>query len=151
MPSRMPSGSSSMRNWALAGALYLTAALILRASLSMVGPLPLPVAHDHAIYHPDEVDPVQPHRVSAYCQCPICCGQWADGYTASGTLATEGRTAAADTFLWPMGTCLSIPGVGPRTVEDTGSAIKWRAIDVFMDDHERARRFGVRFVDVEEC
>ena len=115
---------------------------------------PLPCINDHRhgeVWLPAEVQPVEPHRITAYCACPVCCGQWADGYTASGTLALQGRTAAADTSVWGMGTCLAIPGVGERVVEDTGSAIKWRAIDVFFDNHDEARRFGVRFVNVGEC
>ena len=121
-------------------------------SLYDMGPLPHMNGHRHGeVFKPGEVSAEVPHQITAYCTCPICCGAWSDGYTASGTLATEGRTAAADTILWPMGTCIAIPGVGERIVEDTGSAIKWRAIDVFIDNHEEARRFGVRFVNVEEC
>ncbi len=95
--------------------------------------------------------PSVPYIVTAYCTCPICCGQWADGRTASGTWATEGRTVAADPVVFSMGTCVTVPGVGERTVEDTGSVIKWRAIDVFMASHEAARQFGVRFLNVKEC
>jgi 3D (Asp-Asp-Asp) domain-containing protein len=141
-----------MRSYALAGALYLTAALILRASLNLESPLPEAVEHDHAVFHAQDAPKAKPlHRITAYCTCPICCGQWSDGYTASGKLAHEGRTIAADTGVWPMGTCLTIPGVGQRIVEDTGSAIVGRAIDVFINDHDRARTFGVRVLPVGEC
>ena len=115
----------------------------------------LPHVHDHrvgALYEAPRAPKSRvPYIVTAYCTCPICCGQWADGRTATGTWATEGRTVAADPLVFRMGTCVSVPGVGRRTVEDTGSAIKWRAIDVFIDNHERARRFGVRFLNVKEC
>jgi 3D (Asp-Asp-Asp) domain-containing protein len=147
----MPSGVSSMRSWALAGALYLTAAIILRQAVMIEVPLPLPVEHDHDVFHAVEPEAKPLHRITSYCACPICCGDWSDGYTASGKLAYEGRTIAADVGLWPMGTCLAIPGVGQRIVEDTGSAIVGRAIDVFIDDHARARTFGVRYLPVGEC
>jgi len=141
-----------MRNYALAGALYLTAALILRASLNLESPLPEAVEHDYAVFHAQDAPKAKPlHRISFYCQCEKCCGKWSDGFTASGSVATEGRTIAADTRLWPMGTCLKIPGIGRRIVEDTGSAIVGRAIDVFIDDHDRARTFGVRVLPVGEC
>ena len=32
-------------------------------------------------------------RITHYCACSICCGQYADGITAKGTVATEGRTS----------------------------------------------------------
>jgi 3D (Asp-Asp-Asp) domain-containing protein len=148
----MPFGASSMRSYTLAVGLYLVAALILRAGVMLPVPLPNPNDHRHGeVFVPGEVEAIQPYHVTAYCPCPTCCGQWADGVTASGSLARQGRTVAADTGLWGMGTCLAIPGVGTRVVEDTGSAIKWRAIDVYMNSHEAAKRFGVRFVNVEEC
>jgi len=50
-----------------------------------------------------------------------------------------------------MGECVSLPGIGERIVEDTGSAIVLRALDLFIDDHERARRFGVRWLEIGEC
>ena len=117
-------------------------------------PEPIPPLTDHrhgTIWQPHVDVPVLPYQVTAYCSCPICCGQWADGRTASGTWAREGRTIAADPTLFSMGTCLSLPGIGKRIVEDTGSAILWRSLDVFINNHARARRFGVLFLDIEEC
>jgi cell wall-associated NlpC family hydrolase len=33
-------------------------------------------------------------RLTAYCNCPICCGSWSGGPTASGVMPTAGRTIA---------------------------------------------------------
>jgi 3D (Asp-Asp-Asp) domain-containing protein len=125
------------------------------ATIWMPYPPPiLPHVHDYrsmSLTEPHLEEPMVPFIVTAYCTCPICTGQWSDGRTATGTWATEGRTVAADPTVFGMGTCVSVPGIGIRTVEDTGSAIKWRAIDVFIDSHERARRFGVRFLNVKQC
>ncbi len=126
------------------------------AAIWMPYPPPiLPHVHDYragALYEPLTAPKAHvPYIVTAYCTCPICCGQWADGRTATGTWATEGRTIAADPLVFSMGTCVTVLGVGNRIVEDTGSAIKWRAIDVFMKSHEAARQFGVRFLKVKEC
>lgn len=33
-------------------------------------------------------------RLTAYCSCSICCGRWANGYTASGVKPVAGRTIA---------------------------------------------------------
>lgn len=83
---------------------------------------------------------------TAYCSCEICCGEYASGYTASGTLATEGRTVACNSL--PFGTQLMIDGV-IYTVEDTGYSPYGEAwLDIFFDSHESALAFGLREVEV---
>lgn len=88
------------------------------------------------------------YTLTAYCACSKCCGVWANGYTATGTWATEGRTIAVDpdvipygsrvTLIWPDGTQHSY------IAEDCGSGIQGNRIDVFFADHETARYFGVQ-------
>ncbi len=83
---------------------------------------------------------------TAYCSCPICCGDYSTGYTASGTLATEGRTIACNSL--PMGTQVLIDG-NTYTVEDTGYSPYGDAwIDIFFESHDSALAYGVRPVDV---
>lgn len=86
-------------------------------------------------------------KVTYYCPCAKCCGK-TDGITASGTLAQEGITVAADWTVIEPGTKLYIDGVGQRVVEDKGGAIKGNRIDVFMDSHERALQAGVHEAQV---
>lgn len=81
---------------------------------------------------------------TGYCPCSICCGQWASGYTASGTLATEGRTVACGSL--PMGTTIYIEGWGYRVVEDLGVEGEW--VDIFYSSHEAASAHGLQYVDV---
>jgi 3D (Asp-Asp-Asp) domain-containing protein len=82
-------------------------------------------------------------HATAYCTCPICCGKWSGlNRTASGTRPFEGVTIAADKNIFPFQTCLDIPNIGERIVEDTGSAIKLFRIDVFFEDHQNAVVFG---------
>lgn len=89
-------------------------------------------------------------EVTAYCACERCCGKAPGskyyGITASGTLATEGRTVAADWSRYPAGTKLRIEGFGDRVfvVEDRGGGIKGSRIDIFFDSHTEALRFGRR-------
>lgn len=90
-------------------------------------------------------------RVSAYCPCEVCCGRWADGVTASGHKAAEGISVAADPRLFEMGQCLWLRGVGKRTVQDTGSAIVGRRLDLYFDSHDRALEFGVQWLQVRPC
>lgn len=64
------------------------------------------------------------------------------GITASGTTVKEGQTIAADWDILSPGTKVFIEGIGIRTVEDTGGAIKGNAIDVYVKDVEVARQLG---------
>jgi len=94
-------------------------------------------------------------KVTAYCPCRKCCGKHADGITANGKNARETVGVAADQKLLPYGTKLEIPGIGTRVVDDTGGAMRQAGkngvyrIDVRMKSHEAARRFGVKWLDVQ--
>ena len=87
-------------------------------------------------------------RVTAYCPCKACCGRNARGITASGTTAAVG-TIAADWSVVPKGSRVDVPGYGRGVVCDTGSGIKGRRLDVFMDRHSDAQRWGVKYLTVE--
>ncbi len=87
--------------------------------------------------------------ITYYCPESCCCGEYADGITASGTQATAGRTIAADPDVLPMGSVVIIDG-HTYTVEDVGGAIEGNRIDIFMDSHEEALQAGVRTVEVFE-
>ncbi len=80
---------------------------------------------------------------TAYCACSICCGEWANGYTASGTLATGNHTVACTSL--PFGTQVMIDGV-IYTVEDTGVTGEW--IDIYFDTHEEALNYGMHTKDI---
>ena len=58
-------------------------------------------------------------KLTGYCSCSICTGQWSGGSTASGTTPTAGRTIAMGGV--PFGTKLMINGQ-IYTVEDRGTA-----------------------------
>lgn len=96
--------------------------------------------------------------LTAYCPGRCCCGKWASGYTATGTLATEGRTIAVDPKVIPYGTrVLLIWPDGTQhsyIAEDCGGGVNGNHIDLFFDDHQAARIFGVQsamvYMEVEE-
>ena len=103
------------------------------------------IAENEPTTQPEEwIDAV----ATAYCPCEICCGKWAlnrpDGivYTASGAIAEEDVTIAADWSVYSPGTILYIEGIGERTVQDRGGAISGQKIDVFFNNHEDALHFG---------
>ncbi|MBQ9980812.1 MAG: 3D domain-containing protein [Oscillospiraceae bacterium] len=76
-------------------------------------------------------------KLTGYCPCPACCGIYsnmANPVTASGTVAQQGRTIAMSGE-YEFGTVVYIDGLGLRTVEDRGGAIKGNKIDVYMDSH----------------
>lgn len=82
-------------------------------------------------------------KLTAYCNCSICCGKWSGGGTASGTTPTPGRTIAMAGV--PFGTKLSINGQ-IYTVEDRGTA--YGHVDIFMGSHSQALSFGMKYADV---
>ena len=90
---------------------------------------------------------VQIYKVTAYCPCSKCCGKYANGITARGTIATAGKTIATDKR-FSFGTKLKINGK-VYTVEDRGGAIKGNRIDVYMNTHAEALAWGVRYLPVE--
>ena len=81
--------------------------------------------------------------VTAYCPCEKCCGAYANGYTATGAIATQGVTIAADPDVFPMGTEIELDG-HTYTVQDTGGAIAGYRLDLYFDSHEDALQWGVR-------
>ncbi len=87
-------------------------------------------------------------KATGYCACSICCGEYASGYTADGSLATAGHTIAAPST-YSFGTQLYLPYFDRVfEVEDRGGAIQGNRIDVYFDTHEEALRFGVRTFEV---
>ena len=86
------------------------------------------------------------YKVTAYCACMQCCGK-TNGITASGAKATANHTIAAPrTFAF--GTKVVINGT-TYVVEDRGGAIPGNRIDIYMNSHAEALRWGVRYVEVE--
>jgi len=84
--------------------------------------------------------------ITAYCACMQCCGK-TNGITASGAQATANHTIAAPgTFAF--GTKLLINGT-VYTVEDRGGAIQGNRLDIYMDSHSEALKWGRRTVEVE--
>ena len=97
----------------------------------------------------EEAEPVREEKfiimeLTAYCSCPICCGDNADGVTATGTIPQQGRTVAADFNQFPPGTKLKI-GEHIYVVEDTfGSVNRFGRLDVYFESHQEALEFGRR-------
>lgn len=95
------------------------------------------------------------YKLTSYCACEKCCGYWAtirplddNGdpivYTASGAIARQGVTVAADTSILPFGTVILIGGE-EFTVQDVGGGVDGKHIDIYFDNHQAAREFGVRY------
>lgn len=96
------------------------------------------------------------HRITAYCGCKKCCGEWAknrpDGivYGAGGDEFKEGVSVAASL---PLGTEILIAGLGEFVVQDRIAS--WvtekydgKVIDIYFDNHEKAQNFGVQQKEV---
>jgi 3D (Asp-Asp-Asp) domain-containing protein len=91
-------------------------------------------------------------RVTAYCPCPKCCGEFSDGVTACGHQIDQGDRFAAADKKFPFHTEIIIPGYNnSQTVKvlDRGGAIQGSRLDVFFNTHEEALAWGVQYLDVK--
>lgn len=96
------------------------------------------------------------YRITAYCSCEICCGEWAKNrpngivYGAAGVELEQGVSCASPL---PFGTMVEIEGLGTYVVHDRmaqwvvdqyGEAL----IDLYFSDHEAAKAFGLQYLNV---
>ena len=101
---------------------------------------------------PPEVWETVRMRVTAYCPCPICCGEYSDGITACGHKIKPGDTFVAADKRYSFYTKMLIPGYSnsqPVKVLDRGGAIKGNRLDVFYATHKEALQWGVQYLDVK--
>jgi 3D (Asp-Asp-Asp) domain-containing protein len=89
---------------------------------------------------PDEPVSLGTFTVTHYCSCAICCGK-SDGITATGTIATEGRTVAVDPDVIPLGSEILIDGQA-YIAEDIGGAVKGNKVDIYVSSHQEAIQRG---------
>ncbi|MHC4558520.1 MAG: 3D domain-containing protein [Planctomycetota bacterium] len=90
-------------------------------------------------------------RVTAYCPCPKCCGQYSDGVTASGHKIQPGDTFVAADKRFSFGTEMVIAGYNNGQlvkVLDRGGAIRGNRLDLFFGTHQEALEWGVKHLDV---
>jgi 3D (Asp-Asp-Asp) domain-containing protein len=91
-------------------------------------------------------------RVTAYCPCEYCCGEWADGVTANGHEIEPGDCFVAADRRFPFDTEMLIEGYNSSKIVkvfDRGGAIKGNKLDVFFHTHQEALEWGVRYIDVK--
>lgn len=99
---------------------------------------------------PEVVVPAGPHKgqslgfftTTGYCGCSICSGGF--GLTYAGTVPAAHHTVAADLSLFPLGTRLMINDE-IYTVEDMGSGVNGRIIDIYYDSHAAAVGHGTKY------
>lgn len=103
-----------------------------------------------AVTEIEEVDsPYQPPfqiRCTAYCPCRECCGH-EHGITRSGRKAVEGLTVASNQYYGKTVIIYdeNMDYIGIFEVMDTGTD----HLDIFMEDHERAKEFGVHYFFIQ--
>lgn len=96
------------------------------------------------------------YRITAYCACEKCCGEWAKKrpngvvYGAAGIELKAGVSCASPL---PFGTVVEVEGLGEYIVHDRTAA--WvaekydnKVIDIYFDNHEAALRFGLQNLNV---
>lgn len=82
-------------------------------------------------------------RITFYCSCSACCGQYAGGPTASGAMPTAGWTVANGSL--PFGAQVVIDG-HTYCVEDRG--VSGDQFDIYVDSHDEALQRGLYYADV---
>lgn len=95
-------------------------------------------------------------RVTAYCSCEKCCGEWAKNrpngivYGAAGVELKAGVSCASSL---PLGTVVEVEGLGEYIVQDR--LAQWvidkygeNQIDIYFDNHEAASAFGLKQLNV---
>ena len=91
-------------------------------------------------------------KITAYCPCEQCCGVWATKRYgavkgAYGRVLVPGYSIAVDPSVIPYGSIVKINDREYRA-DDCGGSIKGNRIDVYMDSHDDAVVFGVRYEEV---
>lgn len=97
------------------------------------------------------------YRVTAYCSCDICCGDWAENrpldkngkeivYGASGDRLVSGVSVASTL---PLGTVVDLEGYGRVIVQDRMASWVIKkygvdVIDIYFDSHQKAKVWGAR-------
>lgn len=110
------------------------------------------------VEEPAEPEPVLlgSFRITAYCSCEKCCGEWAKNrpngivYGAAGVELKAGVSCAS---LLPLGTVVEVEGLGEYIVQDRPA--QWvidkygeNQIDIYFDNHEAASAFGLKQLNV---
>ncbi|MFC1605100.1 3D domain-containing protein [Planctomycetota bacterium] len=91
-------------------------------------------------------------KVTGYCPCSKCCGEFADGITANGHKIQPGDTFVAADKRYSFGTEMVIEGYSKsQTVKvlDRGGAIRGNKLDAFFHTHQDALVWGVKYIDVK--
>ena len=86
-------------------------------------------------------------EISYYDSCYKCCGK-TNGITARGEKVQEGVTVAADTSILPIGSKIYIEGIGWRTVQDRGGAIKGNKLDIYVPSHDSPMPYNKQILNV---
>ena len=115
---------------------------------------------DPVIPEPEESAPEKvclgEYRITAYCACEKCCGEWVKnrpGGIVVGAAGIELVAGVSCASPLPFGTVVEVEGLGTYIVQDrTASwvAEKYdnKVIDIYFDSHEAACEFGLKFANV---
>ena len=110
------------------------------------------------VEEPAEPEPVLlgSFRITAYCSCEKCCGEWAKNrpngivYGAAGVELKAGVSCASPL---PLGTVVEVEGLGEYIVQDRPA--QWvidkygeNQIDIYFASHEAASAFGLKQLNV---
>jgi 3D (Asp-Asp-Asp) domain-containing protein len=105
---------------------------------------------------PEAIESLGEFRVTAYCACEKCCGEWAlnrPNGIVLGAAGVELKAGVSCASPLPFGTVIEIEGLGEYVVQDR--IAQWvvdkygeNLIDIYFDDHEAASKFGLQYHNI---
>lgn len=119
------------------------------AAISAPVPVPTPEAAPSTTAPPQAAAPSFPGAGTDLGTFLVTCYDL-QGRTASGAEAGP-DSVAVDPSVVPLGTRLYIQGVGYRTADDTGGAIRGHHIDIWEPTYADCEAWGVRYEDVRRA
>ena len=106
------------------------------------------VLNDKVIRYAENVEQTSPRKYvgefsfTHYCDCPICTKSAKGSRTATGHKPRQGRTVAVDPKVIPLHSIIYVEDIGYFVAEDVGGGVHGNHIDIYVDDHEEAKRLG---------
>lgn len=83
-----------------------------------------------------------------YCPCEKCVGKKKEIKTSIGNIPHANRTIAVDSNVIPLNSIVYIKDLGFFVAEDTGGAIKGNKVDIYVSNHEQAKKLGKKEVQI---
>ncbi|WP_396265749.1 3D domain-containing protein [Halobacillus shinanisalinarum] len=109
-----------------------------------------PLGHERFSETDEDKEVIRVVNVEATAYTANCEGCSGTTYTGINLHANpKKKVIAVDPNVIPLGSKVRVPGYGVAVAGDIGGAIEGKRIDIFMDQHSQAIKFGRQNIEVE--